>query len=98
MRKERVEIKKLGINGEGIGYINKKICFIDNAMPGEIVEVEITNENPKFYKGKVLQYIEKSTDRVDTICKEDRHCQGCSLTSLAYSKHLPYKKGILKDA
>ena len=26
-RKAEVEIKKLGINGEGIGYINKKICF-----------------------------------------------------------------------
>lgn len=24
MRKEQVEIKKLGINGEGIGYINKR--------------------------------------------------------------------------
>lgn len=98
MRKEEVEIKKLGINGEGIGYINKKICFVDNAMPEEIVEVEIVSENPKFLKGKVLQYIQKSKDRVDTICKEDRQCQGCSLTSLAYAKHLPYKKGVLKDA
>ena len=28
-RIEKVEIKKLGINGEGVGYISKKICFID---------------------------------------------------------------------
>lgn len=53
MRKERVEIKKLGINGEGIGYINKKICFINNALPNEIVDVEIVEENRKFLKGKV---------------------------------------------
>ncbi|WP_028043128.1 23S rRNA (uracil(1939)-C(5))-methyltransferase RlmD [Candidatus Stoquefichus massiliensis] len=98
MRKEEVEIKKLGINGEGIGYINKKICFVENAMPEEIVEVEIIAENPKFLKGRVLQYLQKSKDRVETICQEDRHCQGCSLTSLAYAKHLPYKKGVLKDA
>ena len=44
MRKERVEIKKLGINGEGIGYIHKKICFIQDALPGEIVDVEIVQE------------------------------------------------------
>lgn len=98
MRKEEVEIKKLGINGEGIGYINKKICFVENAMPEEIVEVEIIAENPKFLKGRVLQYLQKSKDRVETICQEDRYCQGCSLTSLAYAKHLPYKKGVLKDA
>ena len=41
MRKEKVEIKKLGINGEGIGYIDRKICFVEGALPGEIVEVEM---------------------------------------------------------
>ena len=34
MRKEKIEIKKLGINGEGIGYVDKKVCFIDTALPG----------------------------------------------------------------
>ena len=55
MRKEQVEIKKLGINGEGIGYINKKICFVQNALPGEMVEVEIIEDNRKFLTGKVLK-------------------------------------------
>ena len=27
-----VEIKKLGINGEGIGYINRKITFVKGAL------------------------------------------------------------------
>ena len=98
MRKERVEIKKLGINGEGIGYINKKICFINNALPNEIVDVEIVEENRKFLKGKVVSYIQKSKDRVESICKEDKNCQGCSLTALDYQQHAPFKKGILKDA
>ena len=98
MRKEQVEIKKLGINGEGIGYIQKKICFVDNALPGEIVDIEITEENRKFYKGKVIKYVQTSPDRVKTCCKEDKYCQGCSLTTLSYKQHLPFKKGILKDA
>ncbi len=98
MRKEQVEIKKLGINGEGIGYINKKICFIHNALPGEVVEVEITNDNRKFMNGKVLKHIKKSNDRVQSFCQEDQFCQGCALTSLTYQQHLPFKKGILKDA
>lgn len=98
MRKEQVEIKKLGINGEGIGYIHKKICFVDNALPGEIVDIEITEENRKFYKGKVIKYVQTSPDRIKTCCKEDKYCQGCSLTTLSYKQHLPFKKGILKDA
>lgn len=98
MRKEQVEIKKLGINGEGIGYINKKICFVQNALPGEIVEVEIIEDNRKFLKGKVLKTMNVSSDRVESFCKEDHFCQGCSLTALSYKQHLPHKKGILKDA
>mgnify|MGYP001499001909 CR=1 FL=1 len=98
MRKEQVEIKKMGINGEGIGYINKKICFIKNALPGEIVEVEIIEDNRKFLKGNVLKYLQTSPYRQKTCCKEDKYCQGCSLTTLQYDQHLPFKKGILKDA
>lgn len=98
MRKEKIEIKKLGINGEGIGYVDKKVCFIDNALPGEIVEVELSTSHRKFYKGKVLKYIKTSPDRVQSICKESQNCQGCALTSLLYDKQLLYKKGVLKDA
>lgn len=98
MKNEQVEIKKLGINGEGIGYINKKICFVENALPGEVVEVEILSDNRKFLKGKVVKYVQTSQDRAESFCKEAQFCQGCSLTSLVYRQHLPYKKGILKDA
>lgn len=61
MRKEQVEIKKLGINGEGIGYVNKKICFINNALPGEIVEAEIVFDNKRFLKGNVVKRIDRKS-------------------------------------
>lgn len=98
MRNERIEIKKLGINGEGIGYVDKKVCFIDNALPGEVVEVELDSRNRKFLKGKVVKYVKTSPERVPSFCKEDQYCQGCALTALKYEKQLLYKKGILKDA
>jgi len=98
MRREKIEIKKLGINGEGIGYVDKKVCFIDNALPGELVEVELYSHDRRFLKGKVIKYIKTSPERVTTFCQEDQFCQGCSLTSLKYERQLPYKKEILKDA
>ena len=49
----------MGINGEGIGYINKKICFVNNALPGETVEVEIIEDNRKYLKGKVNKVLVK---------------------------------------
>lgn len=98
MVKSEVEIKKLGINGEGIGYIDKKICFVNNALPGEIVEVEIIENNKKFLKGKVLKYVKASPDRIESFCNENELCQGCSLIGMPYKQQLPFKKGILKDA
>lgn len=98
MRREKLEIKKLGINGEGIGYIDKKICFVNHALPGEIVEVEIMSDNRKFLKGKIVSHLQKSEDRVTSFCKEDKYCQGCAFTALRYNQQMPYKKGVLKDA
>lgn len=98
MRREKIEVKKLGINGEGIGYVDKKVCFIENALPGEIVEVELDGRHRQFLTGKVIKYLKTSPDRISSLCKEDKFCQGCSLTCLQYQKQLPYKKGVLKDA
>ena len=40
--KTTVEIKKMGINGEGIGYINRKIVFI-KALRHSIVKNNALN-------------------------------------------------------
>ena len=51
--KTTVEIKKMGINGEGIGYINRKVVFVKGALLGETVEVDAQqykNKNYYFYR------------------------------------------------
>ena len=37
-----LDIKRLGINGEGIGFYNKLAIFVDGAIPGEGHEVVVT--------------------------------------------------------
>ena len=98
MRSEKVEIKKLGINGEGIGYINKKICFVNNALPGETVEVEIVEDNRKYLKGKVTKILVKSSDRMHADCDQYSQCLGCSLLHFNYGQQLSYKKQMIRDA
>ncbi|MFX0112828.1 TRAM domain-containing protein, partial [Bacillus pumilus] len=36
-------IKRLGSNGEGVGYFKKQVVFVPGALPGEAVVVEATN-------------------------------------------------------
>ena len=42
MKSEKLVIKKMGINGEGIGYIDQKIAFIKGALTGEEVFASVT--------------------------------------------------------
>ena len=44
----KVEVLKLDNFGRGITYINDKICFIENALPNEVVEIEIIKETSKY--------------------------------------------------
>ena len=55
--KKNVEIKKLGINGEGIGYIDRKIVFVPGALPQEEVIVEIIKQTRTYSEGKLLQVV-----------------------------------------
>ena len=43
----KLTIQKMGINGEGIAYINKKPIFIDGALPNEIVDASIIDKKDK---------------------------------------------------
>ena len=48
-------IKKIGINGEGIGYYKKKITFVKGALPDEVIVCEIVEETPKYIIGKLVK-------------------------------------------
>lgn len=98
-RKEReeVEIKKLGINGEGIGYINKKVIFIQNALPLEKVEVEIDKKTNNYMLGHVTKYIQTSFARKDPECDQYNQCMGCTLKHMSYADQLVHKRELLKE-
>ena len=48
-------IKRVGINGEGIGYYKKMAIFVDGALPGEDVVVSITEVHDQYSKAKVVK-------------------------------------------
>lgn len=55
----KIEIKKLDNEGRGIGYLDNKIVFVNNALPNEIVEAEITKNKKKYSEAITKEVIEK---------------------------------------
>ena len=96
----RVKIEKLDHFGRGICYIDGKICFVENTLPGEDVKIKINLEKKKYMLGSVKDFYSVSPDRVDDVCPYKDKCGGCDLSHLSYKKENEYKclkvKEILK--
>lgn len=93
-----VTIKRLGINGEGVGFYKKKIIFIPGALPNEEVFVRITKEHPKFLEGELVRVKTKSNERIKPACTIYEKCGGCQLQHMTYAAQLKAKKDIVKQA
>ena len=92
-----VKIDKLDNLGRGITYINNKICFIPNVLPNEIVEIEITKENKKYYEAKCISIKETSPFRITEECPYSSICGGCQLNHLCYNEENRFKTNKLRD-
>lgn len=94
----RLNIKKIGINGEGIAYYNRKPVFINNALPNETVEAEIKEDHNTYYIAEVKQHLIKSKERIEPICPYFHKCGGCNLMMCSYKEQLQLKKEILQES
>ncbi|MHC5226886.1 23S rRNA (uracil(1939)-C(5))-methyltransferase RlmD [Enterococcus sp. LJL99] len=93
-----LKIKRLGINGEGIGYYKKTIIFVPGALPKEEISVRISKVTPRFLEGELLKIIKAAPERVAPPCPVYETCGGCQLQHLSYTAQLHFKKDLLKQA
>ncbi|NRD78134.1 23S rRNA (uracil(1939)-C(5))-methyltransferase RlmD [Bacillus sp. BRMEA1] len=91
-------IKRLGINGEGVGYFKKQVVFVPGALPGEEVVVEATKIHPKFAEAKIKKIRSQSPYRVKPLCPVYEKCGGCQLQHLQYDQQLKEKRDMVIQA
>lgn len=92
-----VTIKRLGINGEGIGYYKRQAVFVDGVMPPEEVIVKITEVKHNFAKGELVKIKTRAKKRVTPFCKHYGVCGGCQTQHIAYDEQLALKDEMLKQ-
>lgn len=90
-------IKRLGINGEGVGYFRKKTVFVKGALPRETVAVRVTREAMNYVEAELIKIIEASPDRVKPPCPIYEECGGCQLQHLSYPAQLTEKTEIVAE-
>ncbi len=94
---DKIEILKLDHFGRGIGYINQKVVFVENALPNEVVEVDIVEEKKQYCIGKVKKYIETSEKRMKPFCTYYNCCGGCKLEHMSYVNSVQFKKEKIQN-
>ncbi|MCB1118525.1 MAG: 23S rRNA (uracil(1939)-C(5))-methyltransferase RlmD [Chlamydiia bacterium] len=93
-----ITITSLGASGEGVGSLDGLKVFVDGALPGEVVKIELTTQKKTYAKAKLLEVIEPSPHRVTPPCPHYEPCGGCQLMHLSYPEQLNMKRQRVVDA
>ena len=93
-----VKIEDLGHAGEGVGRIDGLVVFVPGVLPGEEVEVEITQVSRKHARGIPVSILTRSPQRVEPECELHGLCGGCQLQHLNYPSQLAYKEKLVANA
>ena len=95
---ENIEVIDAGAKGKSIAKApDGKVIFINNAVPGDVVDIQTTKKRKAFYEGTAIKFIKESDKRVTPACKHFGTCGGCKWQFMAYEHQLAYKKQEIEN-
>ena len=92
---ERMTIVDLTHDGRGVARGDGKIMFVEDALPGETVDVVRLRRRRNHDEGRAVALLEAAADRVDPICAHFGVCGGCSLQHLSGPGQMAAKHRVL---
>ncbi|HEY4365916.1 MAG TPA: 23S rRNA (uracil(1939)-C(5))-methyltransferase RlmD [Steroidobacteraceae bacterium] len=92
------KIDDLSHEGRGVAHHEGKTVFIDDALPGELVEWVLRKRGRTFDEGSITRIIESSPARVTPRCPHFGACGGCALQHLAPDQQIAFKQQQLTEA
>jgi len=93
-----VTIKRIGINGEGIGYYKRQAVFIPGALVDEEVVAKCTKVAKGYSEAELIRVKKKSPNRIKAACPLYGKCGGCQLQHMSYEEQLDVKRSMLMQA
>ncbi len=93
-----LEITDLSSDGDGLGRWEGRVVFVPDTVPGDRVQVRLLQAKPSFGRGKVVEMVQPSSDRVRPSCIVADKCGGCQWQPIAYPAQLAAKQQQVKDA
>jgi len=94
----RLTIERLAHDGRGVAHwSNGKAVFVDQALPGESVDVAVHRNRKRFDEAHVRERFVDSPDRVVPVCAHFDRCGGCDLQHMAIDAQREHKRQVVSE-
>lgn len=92
------DIESISFGGKGILRHEGFVIFVPFTAPGETVQIQITEQKPRFAQGQLVQILSPSPLRCAAVCPYFGTCGGCQLQHLLPHAQTAAKKQFTLDA
>ena len=93
-----IDIFDIAEEGKGVGRHDEMVLFIEKAIPGDVVNVELQRKKKNFAEGKVTEIIQPSPYRIEPFCPHFGVCGGCKWQHMSYEAQLKFKQQYVDNA
>jgi 23S rRNA (uracil1939-C5)-methyltransferase len=94
---EKVRVEDYAAEGKSLARVDGKVIFIENVVPGDVVDVQLGKNKKDWAEGWPLRFHSLSPERVTPFCPHFGTCGGCQWQMLPYEKQLEYKQRQVRD-
>jgi len=92
-----VTIDDLAFGGEGVGRVDGYVVFVKGGVPGDHLQVRLTQARSRFGRGVIEAIDQPSPHRVEPPCPYFGRCGGCRLQHVQYETQLVFKAKQVAD-
>lgn len=93
----KVTIEKLLYGGDALTHHGSQVCFVNDVIPGENVNVRVEEVKKQYLITSPVQILSSSTYRTQPSCPLFKTCGGCQWQHIEYEHQLYWKKEIVKE-
>lgn len=95
---EKLLVEDYAAEGKSLARLEGKVIFIEQAVPGDLVDVQLTKNKKDWAEGRAVHFHAYSPDRVLPFCSHFGVCGGCQWQMLPYEKQLQFKQQQVADS
>ena len=91
MSERILELQALDLSTDAVAMHEGRAIRVALGIPGERVRVELTDEDKRHPRARLLEIIQAAPERVTPLCKHFGVCGGCHWQHISYEGQLRFK-------